>query len=338
MKLPHRLLLSAAAASTLLIAADGAGQPVVPKQAPVVVLPKPALNPKIANATAMMDAQAKARIAAAAAAATTAREQSAQLVRSSALTRPGRTIPPSLPNPKAPFVSEVYSGGRAVTPMSTVILFGGNLKGADATNEIHILFGGRDLVAKALVGSLCTADRCEVVIPDYEGITGPTPATLTVKQGGMTSAPASLTLSPELVQVQADLSLMKAALLKDFKGTPLVYDDKSSSDYFYFVDNVTLYGVHARPWGTATVMGTDEYFLTTKLKNNWVLKDVMFADVSSLAPDANPGQSGTALNDLHRNTSSPWIQVGWHPQPATVNQGYYVVRFLFEGPKGTTYY
>ena len=332
----QRMILLLAAAASFLVAADGLGQPIVaPKTFLQTPAQKLAFEAGITKATAALDAAVKLRLDRSVADTLRARDVAALTLRSDALKRvnPPRTQPA---HASAPAITEVYAPNGAA-PWGLVILFGSNLKAADGSTEIHVLLGQQDLLGKPLSGDACTLERCEVTMPDFSGITGPTPASIVVKQGGMTSQPASVMLKPELVQQSLDLVLLKSALLADFKGTPLVYDEAIGPDMFRLLDRNTIQAMHRRPYGSPDASGSDEYFLTTQLKNNWVIKDIAFYDAVSLGPGANPGQSSAGYSGVKWGTASPYIQVSWFNMTATYNQSIYYVRYVVEGPKGTSY-
>jgi hypothetical protein len=334
MKKPMILLLAAAAA--FLVAADGLGEPTL---APNPSTQKQALDSGLAKATATLDAAVKLRLERAALETVQARDAAAQALRAEArrLGAPPTIRPPHV-SPNAPVISDVYATSGAA-PLGLVILFGANLKAADGSNEIHVMLGQQDLRAQPLSGNACTRDRCEVTMPDFDGITGLTPATIVFKQGGMSSEPANLMLRPELVAQALDLAQLKPALLQDFRGEGLVYSETlTGPDVFRLLDGNTIQGVHRRPYGARDASGEDEFFLATQLKNNWVLKDVVFFDAASRGPDANPGQWTAGYSNVKWGTAWLYIDVAWFNMTSTYNQSAYYIRYVIEGPKGTAYY
>ena len=338
MKNPTTLLLAAAA--TFLVAANGLGEPTAaPRSGIQNPLQKQAFDAGLAKATASLDAAVKLRLDRAALDTLKARDTAAQALRAEALQH-GATPTPRPPHvsPNAPFITDVYAPSGAA-PLGLVILFGANLEASDGSNEVHVVLGQQDLRAQPLPGNACTRQRCEVTMPDFAGITGLTPGTIIVKQGGMSSPTANLMLRPELVAQTLDLAQLKPALLQDFRGEDLVYSETlTGSDVFRLLDANTLQGLHRRPYGSRDASGTDGFFLATQLKNNWTLKDIVFFDGVSHGPDANPAQPSASYSGAKLGTSGLYAEVSWFNMTPMFNQSAYYLRYIIEGPKGTAFY
>jgi hypothetical protein len=248
------------------------------------------------------------------------------------------------PDLNAPFISEIIPSG-GVGPREFFYVLGSNLVTGSGSTEVHVQFAGKNPPIYLQAGA--TESRLTCIMGSFDGIPGATPALVTVKYGNNQSAPFNYTVVPEKVVQELALSTVQDHLIADSKGTNPVYDaTRKGKNIFFLADNWTLGSVHDswvqnRSNITAQVNGTDEYFLTSKLLNNWKLKDFVWFNPVNKPPGASPGQTSAAIRtiiDSSHSTDSPYIKIDWWNMYANMYQSIYYVRFIIEGPKGVPYH
>jgi hypothetical protein len=248
-------------------------------------------------------------------------------------------------DPDTPWVTEVYNPkSSGVQPYGELLLIGGNLmpKSSDENTTVTIQVGSK-IISTTLHPSRSTPERLWLYVNDFEGIIGPTQATLTVTKAGKSSVPVSITLAPELITKKLDFTKYKSQLISDGRFTyPLeivnsVSEGKPHMLYLPFNDMMAVY--HNFPYvenRTTEYRGSDEFFLTMQFKNNWKVKKVIWVDNRSVCAANIP--ENQHCSTLSNPLASPYIKVFLYTNKDLCYHSDYLITYILEGPKGTTYW
>jgi hypothetical protein len=150
-----------------------------------------------------------------------------------------------------------------------------------------------------------------------------------------TSAPKEVTIAPILEESIVSMAEFDAELKGDYAGT-LRYSEKLISllafdKNIYTTDTKenpkTLYANHLQ--SIIGNRGDDEFFLRTKLKNGWKIKDIIFQAAST-------GFAAAASKvDQRIGTDSLYVKVHWWAD--SFSSVTYHISYVIEGPKGISY-
>jgi hypothetical protein len=258
----------------------------------------------------------------------------------------GRTIDKSLfPDPNIPYISEVYCPNPSgVKPFGEFLLIGANLLSSTGTPTVTVKLGQTSIACTPTYGN-STSEWLWVYINDFSGITAASPATVTVTCNNLTSAPANITILPELVSQRLNLTYFLNQLKTDFKSTyPMEYVatvPEAKNHSFTVLYSDILWVMHSFPipsYNTTTNRGDDEFFLNAQIKNNWKVKQIIFYDNRSVCGTVADTQISAALHESGVNSSSLRVKIGWINFEALCYQSGYTLTYLVEGPKGTNYW
>lgn len=234
-----------------------------------------------------------------------------------------------------PSIDTVVTAAGGADPRSLIVILGSKLyvPASGPGEEVHVVIAGKDLLANNL-SSTAKVDRLEAIMPEFEGIAGPTPAQVYVTTRYGKSAPRAITVKPELVQLHLDLAALKSALIADSHGTKLTYDETGkAADYFNVHDATTIEGSHTAPPGSAPASGTDYYFSSYQLKNNWVVRQLVWYNPVDYGA---PGQS-SANPTIQSGASALATKIEWWRNESSANRAFFYFGYLIEGPRGVAY-
>jgi hypothetical protein len=243
-----------------------------------------------------------------------------------------------------PYVSEVYyPNSTGVQPIGEFVLIGGNLLSSSGPTTVSVKLGQSVIGCEIIVKE--SSERLRMRILDFGGITDPAQATLTVTCNGLVSRPATITLLPALEIKKLDFTLLKNQLQSDLKSTStLIYVNNiaEGKDHEYTILYTDMLWVnHDCPYSsnrTTEYRGTDEFFLTTQLKNKWVVKSYVAMDNRSVCGTVPDGQKSSFFYGNLFNSPSLYIKLGWYNNTDLCFQSGYCVTYIIEGPKGTNYW
>ena len=256
-----------------------------------------------------------------------------------------RIDPERIINPNQPVVSEVYYPDPiGVKPNGQFVLWGSNLQTNTGIAEVTVVIGSKTLTCKPMP-SLCSADRLQLVMPDFSGISEPVNVTLTVNNDGLKSDPVSVKVTPEIVSTSLDFSLFMNQLSHDNQHSSPILKANNTNEgkHIFLIDGNTILSVYhsckLNNENAATeYTGTDEWFSTTQLKNNWVVKQVVFYDMVNKCGTVATGQTSANLSTYHPNSPSLHTRISWYNNINMCFQSMYMVTYIIEGPKGTNYW
>lgn len=248
-------------------------------------------------------------------------------------------------NPNQPVVTEVYYPDRnGVKPNGEFVLWGNNFQTTSGIATVTVVIGQNTLTCKPLP-SKCSPERLQLIMPDFSGIIEPTNVLLTVDKDGVKSDPVNITILPELVTTQLDLSKFKNQLKTDSQNSVSTVQANNTSDgkHIYILEGNTILCVYhncrLNNENAATeYTGIDEWFLTTELKNNWVIKKVIFYDNMNKCGTVSSGQTSANLSTQTSNTPTLNTRITWYNNQNMCFQSNYMVSYVIEGPKGTNYW
>jgi len=248
-------------------------------------------------------------------------------------------------NMNKPVITEIYCPNpKGVKPRGEFLIIGYNLLSESGRADVSIKLGQSVLACNPLYGN-STKERIWVTMPDFSGISGATTVPLTVKSNGVASDPFSITLLPELVTQELDFSRLTSQLQSDSRFTTPMFlatdITQLSGKHGYILPFPTMLAIyHFCPNATrATVYrGTDEFFLTTQIKNNWIVKSAVYSDSRSVCGTVADNQTSTSFSGLKWNTPYLYMNIGWYNDIDLCFMSSCIITYIIEGPKGTTWY
>jgi hypothetical protein len=248
-----------------------------------------------------------------------------------------------------PVISAIVPAA-GIAPGQSFKVLGANLTASGATTVVTVQFAGK--TPPLFDQGANSNSQLNYIIKDFEGIAGPTPATVTVKVGDKVSEPFPYTVLPEMVVQTMDLSKIQDHLIPDSRSTsPLVNEPLGRGVHkFYMADNFFFAALHDT-WDLHTVnkpadlTGNDEFFLTIKLLNNWKVKQILYsghANKNTTVASCTAGAvSSSALKTVlspNNPTNALYTNVNWWNQLCSMYQAYFLVGYIIEGPKGMPYH
>jgi hypothetical protein len=247
-------------------------------------------------------------------------------------------------DPKQPIITEVYCPNpKGIQPLGEFLIIGSNLLPKESTpypTKVILKFG-QTLIDCVTLPGMSTSERLWVYSKDFSGIITSTPATVTVTNNNLTSAPAGVTLFPEIVTQTLDLTNFLNQLKTDMRSSlPMTYVNnvaEGGSHIFTILYKNVLWVMHNCPNTsnrTTEYRGNEEFFLTTQLKNNWKVKKYVYKDNRSVCGTLPENQQSSTFGDsvgLH-------IKLFWFNYMDLCFQSSYTVSYIVEGPKGTNYW
>jgi hypothetical protein len=257
-----------------------------------------------------------------------------------------RTIDKSIfTDPNRPYITEVYCPDPAgVKPYGEFLLIGANLLSNSGTPTVTVKLGQTSIACTPSYSN-STSEWLWVYINDFSGITTASQVTVTVTSNNLTSAPANITILPELVTQRLNLTYFINQLKTENRSTnPMTYAatvQEATRHSFTVLYSDILWVNHSFPIPTyngTTYRGDDEFFLNAQIKNNWKVKQIIFYDNRSVCGTVADNQISAALHESGVNSSSLRVKIGWINFEALCYQSGYTITWLVEGPKGTNYW
>jgi hypothetical protein len=225
-----------------------------------------------------------------------------------------------------------------------------SLTAPGATTVVTVQFAGK---TPPLIDQGANSNsQLNYIIKDFEGIAGPTPATVTVKVGDKVSAPFPYTVLPEMVIQSMDLGKVQDHLIPDSRSTSQLVNDPLGKGVhkFYMVDNYWFAALHDT-WDLHTInkpadlTGNDDFFLTLKLLNNWKVKQIVYRDYAKKNTNVASCTAGAVSSSTLKTVLAPNnptnalnTSVSWWNQLCTMYEAYFIVGYIIEGPKGMPYH
>jgi hypothetical protein len=168
-------------------------------------------------------------------------------------------------------------------------------------------------------------------VPDISGF-GPYQGQLYVTRGQLRSAPVPFQFFPALDFVQLSLGCdnPQASI------TPIDYGCPYKKDNWLFPppDNPNNWVVHTGLEDLSGHKAEDRFYLTTVLKNGWVVDSVAIDSWNFKAADGGP-DGGAYIVESRVGTNSPYVDVHWWTDAFGVVSYHVVVNI--RGPRGLPY-
>jgi hypothetical protein len=248
-----------------------------------------------------------------------------------------------------PVISAIVPAA-GIAPGQGFKVLGANLTASGSPTVVTVQFAGK--TPPLFDQGANSNSQLNYIIKDFEGIAGPTPATVTVKVGDKVSEPFPYTVLPEMVVQNMDLSKVQDHLVPDSRSTsPLVNDPLGRGVHkFYMADNFFFAALHDT-WDLHTInkpaelTGNDDFFLTLKLLNNWKVKQILYTDnankntnVAGCTAGAVSSSKLTTALVPNNPTNALHTGVSWWNQLCSMYRAYFIVGYIIEGPKGMPYH
>lgn len=222
--------------------------------------------------------------------------------------------------PNIPVIAAVTNAQGS--PGDPVLISGSGFK---TPVEVHFIVArdGREFTATVTDANMVSDSQVYTHVPDISGVADTFDGQVYVKCGGARSDMASFRFVPDMEFASINLNDVDTG--KEFRIT----DKGTTMSHMDYHDQTRWVAYHCSGIFSG-YKGDDEYFVSTNLKNNWVVDEVKWTHT------IDDGSSNAYISESHAGTGSHYVKVHWWVDALTGIQEY-GLSWVLKGPKGTSW-